>query len=192
MSTLFDPKYSLALRSGPFLSIGRQPASSQKHHSVGIAVKRLRSLPTNDIHLASAFVFTMSSATDRIPALIAHYLATHYPTALDPFLQAAQIAAPDFSHPPNPDLRTVVEDWSSQQLATSLAMATIDESDIDAPARDGTWKGWKLKDMMKAKLSAGVGLRSTDRGFHGVSAANLLTVAAVHVPSREFDTSSAM
>ncbi|KIR81449.1 hypothetical protein I306_01429 [Cryptococcus gattii EJB2] len=134
----------------------------------------------------------MSSATDRIPDLIAHYLATNYPTALEPFLQAAQIAAPNPSHPPDPDLRTVIEDWSSQQLAASLATTTIDESDIDAPLRDGTWKGWKLKDMMKVGLKGGVGLRSTDRKFEGVSAANLLTVAAVRVPKREFDTSSAV
>ncbi|OXG77673.1 hypothetical protein C349_05210 [Cryptococcus neoformans var. grubii Br795] len=134
----------------------------------------------------------MSSTTDRIPNLIAHYIAIHYPAALDPFLQAAQIAAPDLSHPPNPDLRTVVEDWSSQQLATSLAMTTIDENNTDVPASDGTWKGWKLKDMMKAGLREGVGLRSTDRGFYGVSAANLLTVGAFHVPRREFDTTSAV
>lgn len=134
----------------------------------------------------------MSSTTDRIPNLIAHYIAIHYPAALDPFLQAAQIAAPDLSHPPNPDLRTVVEDWPSQQLATSLAMTTIDENNTDVPASDGTWKGWKLKDMMKAGLREGVGLRSTDRGFYGVSAANLLTVGAFHVPRREFDTTSAV
>ncbi|KAK8853340.1 hypothetical protein IAR55_004044 [Kwoniella newhampshirensis] len=129
------------------------------------------------------------SDTNQIQNLIAHYLATNYPSVLEPFLQASHLPHPDPSQPPNPDLRTLVEDWASQQLVNNLDAVIIDEE--MAPVDDGSWRGWTIKDVLRLQLKEDVKLTGVQRSFEGISAANLLTVGVAKVPKREFDTSTA-
>nr|XP_031861630.1 uncharacterized protein CI109_002860 [Kwoniella shandongensis]KAA5528702.1 hypothetical protein CI109_002860 [Kwoniella shandongensis] len=130
------------------------------------------------------------SSTNQIQSLIAHYLATNYPSVLEPFLQASHIPAPDPSQPPNPDLRTLVEDWASQQLVNNLDAVVIEDEEM-APVDDGSWRGWTTKDVMKLTLKEDVKLSGAKRSLEGISASNLLTVGQAKVPKREFVTSTA-
>ncbi|ORY33390.1 WD40-repeat-containing domain protein [Naematelia encephala] len=119
-----------------------------------------------------------------LPNLIAHYLATNYPSVLDAFVQAAHIAPPDVTQPPNPDLRTLLSDWQSQQVTERLEAVTIDEN------AEG-WQKWKLRDFTKIAMSPEEKLLGAKRTLEGITAANLLTVQVQHVPKRVFDLASA-
>ncbi|WVO16717.1 hypothetical protein L204_104398 [Cryptococcus depauperatus] len=129
------------------------------------------------------------SNDNLVQNLIAHYLASSYPSVLEPFLRASKASLPDPARPPQPDLRTLVEDWLSEQLAQQMAVATIDEN--KELVRNGSWQGWKIKDMLRIKLKENVEF-SVRSKIEGISAANLLSVTALHVPCREFDTSLAV
>jgi hypothetical protein len=124
----------------------------------------------------------MSGHVASVPELIAAYLHTNYPAALESFLQAAKIPAPDAQNLPRPDLRTVVEDFVSRQLAERLGAVSL-ESEHDGK--------FSLDDLAKRELDQGVEMKEVVRTLEGVSAANLLSVDVVHVPSRSFDTATA-
>lgn len=115
-----------------------------------------------------------------LPTLIAHYLAVNHPTVLEPFVQAARIPYPDTARPPNPDLRTLVDDYLSKRLADELGEFSLAETDIITG-----------KDIVKMELSPEVRLTGLKRSIEGISASNLLTVGVATLPRREFDTSSA-
>jgi hypothetical protein len=124
---------------------------------------------------------TSSLGSDTsLPALIAHYLASNYPSVLEPFVQAARIPRPDPARPPKPDLRTLVEDYLSHRLVAELGHVAIDE-DTEV----------KSKDIVKLDLAPGVRLGGLRRSIEGTTAANLLTVGVERLPHRRFDTSSA-
>ncbi|WVR09573.1 hypothetical protein IAU60_006642 [Kwoniella sp. DSM 27419] len=127
---------------------------------------------------------------DPLQQLIAHYLATHYPSVLPTFLEASHTPGPDLTNPPSPDLRTLVEDWASAQLAKRVQDVSIQEVEME-PAQDGSWQGWTLKDMMQVPLAPEVKLGGMTRSIEGVSAMNLLTVGEAKLPKRYFDTSTA-
>jgi hypothetical protein len=119
-----------------------------------------------------------------LPVLVAHYLAANYPAALDSFLHASGQPAPDPSRPPHPDLRTLVEDYVSAHLAREIGDVAIHDEPISA---DGSWRGWKSKDVIKLDLAQDVSLSRTTRSIQGITAANLLTVDVRHLPKRHFD-----
>ncbi|WVQ94844.1 hypothetical protein IAU59_001927 [Kwoniella sp. CBS 9459] len=133
--------------------------------------------------------------SDPLQSLVAHYLSTNYPSVLPSFLEASHLPPPDPSKPPAPDLRTLVEDYLSNQLVNDLNAATLNqESDVDMddePSKDGSWRGWTPKDMMKVTMDPDVKLEGVRRSIEGVSAMNLLTVGEAKVPKRVFDTSTA-
>ncbi|KAL7424474.1 hypothetical protein Q5752_000158 [Cryptotrichosporon argae] len=125
----------------------------------------------------------------KLHTLIAHYLATNYPSALAPFLSAAAVPAPDPAHPPTPDLRTLVSDHLSASLAADVSSLTVSTS-ASAPAADD-WSAWSLADMARLELAPEVKLDRVGRTIDGVSASNLLTVDVRLLPTRTFDTRTA-
>lgn len=125
----------------------------------------------------------MSSQSANLQQLIAAYLLTDYPAALEPFLTAAKIPAPNPEKLPQPDLRTVVQDHLSRQLADRLAATTL-----ASKSDDGTVP---LEELAKRELQDGVKMKEVVRTLEGVSATNLLSVQVVDVPRRSFDTASA-
>jgi hypothetical protein len=125
----------------------------------------------------------------NLQSLVAHYLAVNYPSVLQTFLDAAQIPQPDLARPPDPDLRTLVEDYASHQLAKQLESVQVSNEII--PAQDGSWTGWKLKDMMELEMPEDVRLGGVIRSVEGISASNLLTVGVERIPKRTFDTTTA-
>lgn len=129
------------------------------------------------------------STSPHLQRLVAHYLASNYPAVLETFLTAAQIPAPDLTSPPRPDLQTLIADYESYQLSQHLEATSIDEE--TQPAQDGTWRGWKLGDMLKVGMSKEVRLSGVKRTYEDISAANLLTVGVQAVPWRSFNTSNA-
>lgn len=131
----------------------------------------------------------MSKTNSHLQSLIAHYLAQNYPTVLQPFLSAANLTAPDLSNPPQPDLRTLISDWQSLKLAEELAAVQVE--DVEQPAQDGSWKGWKLDDMIKVEMHPSVRLNGLKRTLDNITATNLLTVQCGRLPKRVFDTSTA-
>lgn len=140
---------------------------------------------------------TMSTQAPDIAELVAHYLQTTYPAVLPSFLAAANRPAPDPSRPPVPDLRTVVQDYLSAQLAASVQALALsngntgggDES--EQPATDGSWRGWRTSDVMKLGMPQEEELSGVVRSVEGVSAGNLIAVSVGNVPSRRFDTATA-
>lgn len=131
---------------------------------------------------------TISHLNMSLPQLVAHYLAANYPAALGSFLDASGQTRPDPAHPPTPDLRTLVEDFVSAHLAREIGDVAIEDEPLSA---DGTWRGWKSRDVVKLDLAQDVTLSSTTRSIQGVSAANLLTVDVRFLPKRHFDLASA-
>ncbi|OCF61437.1 hypothetical protein L486_01085 [Kwoniella mangroviensis CBS 10435] len=131
----------------------------------------------------------MADSSDRLQTLIAYYLAQNYPSVLPSFLSASHTAPPDLTQPPKPDLKTLVEDYISEQLVKDLGHVEIDE-DME-PATDGSWRGWSNKDIVKMSLAPEVTLQGVRRSIEGISAMNLLTVGAERVPRRLFDTTTA-
>ncbi|WVF67245.1 hypothetical protein IAT40_001993 [Kwoniella sp. CBS 6097] len=130
--------------------------------------------------------------SDPLQRLVAHYLSTNYPSVLPSFLEASHLPSPDPSNPPNPDLRTLVEDYLSTQLVKDLNDANIDDGEVEMePTNDGSWRGWTHKEMMKVTMDPGVKLEGVKRNIEGVSAMNLLTVGEAKVPKRVFDTATA-
>ncbi|TXT04344.1 hypothetical protein VHUM_04111 [Vanrija humicola] len=121
----------------------------------------------------------MSSSS--LNALVAHYLAQHYPLVLPPFLGASGTPPPDLSNPPIPDLATVVADAASAALAQKLAATTL-AAGIE---------GESLADLVKAPLPPTATLGAVIRSVEDVSAANLLAVKVATLPRRTFDTASA-
>ncbi|WWC91850.1 uncharacterized protein L201_006797 [Kwoniella dendrophila CBS 6074] len=121
--------------------------------------------------------------------LVAHYLAANYPSVLSSFLSASQTPPPDLSQPPVPDLRTLVEDYVSEQITRNLQDVQIDH-DMEK-ATDGSWKGWTPNDIVKISLPSEVKLQGVKRSIEGISAMNLLTVGTTQIPRRVFDTSIA-
>lgn len=111
----------------------------------------------------------------NLPSLIAHYLATTYPAVLPSFLAAANIPPPDLTHPPNPDLRTVIADHLSQSIAADTAQLSLDPHPPTA---------------LEAALDPSIHLRP-GRTISGVSADSLLCVRVADLPTRRFDTASA-
>ena len=132
---------------------------------------------------------TMPSSTPHLQTLIAHYLATNYPVVLEPFLEAAQIPPPNLAAPPSPDLRTLVQDFLSHDLAQDMDTVSLNGDVV--PAQDGSWRGWKLTDMLKVEMPSDTRLSGLRRSLEGISASNLLTIHVGRVPKREFDTASA-
>ncbi len=131
----------------------------------------------------------MLSSTPLLQNLVAHYLATNYPSVLELFLTAAQIPPPSLYSPPSPDLRTLVQDFQSHRVAEDLGAVAI--QDEDTATQDGSWRGWKLGDVMKVEMHRDERLVEVRRTLEGISASNLLTVGVERVPKREFDTGSA-
>ncbi len=131
----------------------------------------------------------MPASTPHLQHLIAYYLAEHYPSVLEPFLEAAQIPRPNVSSPPSPDLRTLLQDYISHRLVEQLSEVDLD--DRMEPAQDGSWRGWEPGDMMKVEMAQEVRLSGVRRTLEGISASNLLTVEVVRVPKREFNTACA-
>ncbi|WVW86312.1 hypothetical protein I302_108354 [Kwoniella bestiolae CBS 10118] len=131
----------------------------------------------------------MTNPSSHLQTLIAHYLAQNYPSVLPSFLSASHTAPPDLAQPPEPDLRTLVEDYISEQLVKDLGDVDIDE-DME-PAMDGSWRGWTTKDIVKSSLPPEVTLQGVRRSIEGISAMNLLTVGEGKIPRRVFDTSTA-
>jgi hypothetical protein len=123
-----------------------------------------------------------------LPQLVAHYLAANYPAALDSFLHASGQPTPDPAHPPRPDLRTLVEDYVSAHLAREIGDVAIQD---DPLSTDGSWRGWKSRDVIKLDLPKDVSLSRTTRSIQGITAANLLTVDVRYLPKRHFDLASA-
>lgn len=129
------------------------------------------------------------SPTPHLKTLIAHYLASNYPSVLPAFIEAAQLPQPDPSHPPRPDLQSLVTEFYAQQASIELAATTLQEDD---KVYDGdSWKGWSAKDVMKIEMPQELRLGGVRRTLEGITAANLLTVGVVKVPRRNFDTSIA-
>lgn len=122
----------------------------------------------------------------QVESLIAHYLATSYPSALPPFLQATGLPQPDLSHPPNPDLRTLAQDYLSSQLADRVHGVALEQK-----AQDGSWRGWTARDVADLELEQGVKLDRVVRSIDGISADNLLVVVVDRIAKRTFDTSTA-
>lgn len=116
-----------------------------------------------------------------LPDLIAHYLATNYPSVLEPFVEAARIPYPDTSKPPNPDLRTLVQDYLSSQIVADLGDVALEDASMEMTSRD----------VVKLELSPEVRLTGLKRSIEGISAANLLTVGVERLPWRQFDLASA-
>jgi hypothetical protein len=116
-----------------------------------------------------------------LPDLIAYYLAINYPTVLETFIQAAGIPQPDLNNPPQPDLRSVVEDYASNRAAQDIGAMSIEQK-----LYDGTWEGWSRNEIVKLDLPKETALRKVIRTIEGVSAANLLTVGVYDMPKRQF------
>ena len=112
--------------------------------------------------------------------LIAHYLALRYPSVLEEFLRAAQVAPPDLGHPPNPDLRTLVEEYVSARTAEQLGKLQMEEASETS-----------LQDLVKIEMPASVRLGGLRRTIEGVGASNLLTVGEAKLPRRRFDLATA-
>ncbi|WVQ84556.1 hypothetical protein IAT38_006710 [Cryptococcus sp. DSM 104549] len=129
------------------------------------------------------------SADGHLPILIAHYLATNYPSVLQPFIQAAHISSPDLLNPPSPDLQTLVGNWLSENVAVQLANVTLDSK--FKSLSNGSWTGWKAEDMVQLGIKDGVALKGPRRSLGHISASNLLTVDVLKVPTRQFNTSLA-
>lgn len=123
---------------------------------------------------------------DPIQALVAHYIATSYPTALQSFLIATGQPSPDLNNPPNPDLRTLAEQYESSRLADAIRVVKVDDK-----AQDGSWRNWTASDVASVPLAADIKLEKVVRSIDGVSAANLLATIVASVPERRFDTSTA-
>ncbi|ODN94860.1 hypothetical protein L198_05008 [Cryptococcus wingfieldii CBS 7118] len=124
----------------------------------------------------------MSRPSNYLQTLVAHYLASQYPTVLHPFLEASRIPHPVLEHPPSPDLRTVVEDWMALQISDQLEKLRISEC-VDEREN--------LERLLRIELPRGVELSPTERSLGSISASSLLTVTVSHVPKRVFDTSTA-
>lgn len=120
----------------------------------------------------------------NLQTLIAHYLATSYPSALPSFLSATGEPEPDTAHPPQPDLRTLAEDYLSHQLAKQFEAVALEK------AQDGSWTGWTAQDVVAIKSNARV-LQNGGRTMEGLSVSNLLGVQEGDVPVRWFDTATA-
>lgn len=123
---------------------------------------------------------------DHIQVLIAHYLAASYPSALPSFLEATGIPPPDPARPPNPDLRTLAQDYLSSQLAKETQTVQLEDK-----ATDGSWRHWKGRDVAALQLHESTQLRKVIRTVDGISAANLLTCCVARIPRRTFDTANA-
>lgn len=121
-----------------------------------------------------------------LPDLIAYYLAVNYPAALEPFIQAAGLAPPDLANPPEPDLRSVVEHYVSNQIASDIGAVTIHEKVVD-----GSWSDWSANEIVKLDLPQETRIEKVVRTIDGVSAANLLTVGVFDLPKRRFDLPTA-
>jgi hypothetical protein len=80
-----------------------------------------------------------------------------------------------------PDLRTIIEDWQSEQLNRRLAKTTL------AAKRDDT----ALEDILRKPMELPAGLQRIERKIEGVSAGNLLGVKVERLPKRVFDTKTA-
>jgi len=132
--------------------------------------------------LVAVLISLSSSTIMSLPDLIAYYLAVNYPSALEHFVQAAGISQPDLAHPPQPDLRSLVEDYVSNQIARDLSVMSVDER-----VMDGSWDKWTTSDIIKIELPKERKLEKVVSTIEGVSAANLLTVGVCNMPRREFD-----
>ena len=129
-----------------------------------------------------------SSNMSNLQYLVAHYLAQNYPSVAAEFCAAAHVSVPDLSQPPDPDLRTLVEDYISSSFARRIGDVGLGDGE-EEPAQDGSWRGWKCKDIMRLPLKGSLG--GIERVISGVTASNLLTVGFERLPTRRFDTSSA-
>lgn len=114
----------------------------------------------------------------HLNTLIAHYLATHAPPALHPFLAASETPPPDLSNPPNPDLLTLITDARAAQLASQL------ESTHLAPVDD-------LKALLSEPLPPTETLSRVDRALEHITDGNLTAVAVADLPHRSFNTGTA-
>lgn len=122
----------------------------------------------------------------NLQTLIAHYLSTSYPSALPSFLAATGLPQPDPSNPPQPDLRTVAQDYLSHQLAKELGSVKLEK------AYDGSWRGWTARDVVALKPEGKKReLKANVRTVEGLSVGNLLGVQVGRVPKRWFDTATA-
>ena len=129
-----------------------------------------------------------------LQTLIAHYLATSYPSALPSFLSATGEAPPDLAHPPQPDLRTVAQDYLSAQLAKQFEGVGVNAK--VEKAQDGSWAGWTARDVVGMKIArrelrVSTIAAGTERTVEGLSVGNMLSVGKGEVPRRWFDTSTA-
>lgn len=128
------------------------------------------------------------SPTPHLQTLIAHYLASNYPSVLPSFLAAAQSPELDTDRPPRPDLQSLVTEFYAHQASIDLASTTLED---DERVYDGNWAGWTAGQVMKIEMPNDVKLGGLRRTIEGISATNLLTVGVSKVPRRSFDTSIA-
>lgn len=124
----------------------------------------------------------------HLQTLIAHYLASNYPSVLPAFLSAAHLAEPGVAQPPRPDLQSLVTEFYAHQASIDLASTTLDDAER---VYDGDWAGWTAKQVMRIEMRDDVKLGGVRRTLEGISATNLLTVGVVKVPRRTFDTTIA-
>lgn len=88
---------------------------------------------------------------------------------------------PDLAVPPQPDLRTLYQDFKSGSLADAVEGLKVDVTDGRL----------KPKDLAAIQLDPGVKLDAVVRIIDGVSATNLLSALLTTIPTRSFDTASA-
>jgi hypothetical protein len=80
-----------------------------------------------------------------------------------------------------PDLRTIIEDWQSEQLNRRLAKTSLVKNPDDTA----------IEDILQKPMLSPPGLQHVERNIEGVSAGNLLGVKVERLPKRIFDTKTA-
>lgn len=133
---------------------------------------------------SSNFHLTTMPTQASLHVLIAHYLATNYPGALPSFLSSTGTPPPDLSHPPVPDLQTLVSDGQSYELARQLGSSSLNNV--------AEKQGWDLplEKLAQVPLKPGDGL-TPDREIKVLTTGNLLALAVGPIPERRFDTATA-
>lgn len=122
----------------------------------------------------------MSDNPEHLKTLVAHYLSTHYPTLLPSYLDASGAAPPSPTSPPVPDLRTLVCDAQSSQLAEQLSRTRLDAAPTSGVAS-----------IVAQPLPAEDTLSRVERAFDDITDANLLAVVVGDIPRRRLNTATA-
>lgn len=147
--------------------------------------------------------------TPLLPLIVARYLQTSYPAALDPFLAAAEIDSTALvDHPAVrqglvPDLRTLVEEYEAWLLEHELRRVTLAEA--TAARRSDTMAGGggggdergrtvPLGELVKRPVTpeaAATVLQRVQSTYDQIGTGGFLSVKWEKVAKREFDTGTA-